>query len=226
VQSHYLHIPQVLQAEELEMLTGILAETDFVDGKLTATMTAQTVKNNLQVDINNQYPLPILQNMVGNALMRSALFKDAAIPMRLYPFLFSKYEEGMSYGWHVDSPIMGTPPLRTDIAMTIFLSNPDEYEGGELVIESSVGTQVYKPNAGDAIIYPCMSLHCVTPVRKGVRLAAVTWVQSAVRNPEQRELLFQTKRLHNEMIEKEPLSPEANRLLQVYSNLMRMWAEI
>lgn len=226
MQSHYLHLPQVLNAEELEMLQGIIAESNFVDGKLTASMTAQSVKNNLQIDINDQQVLPIMQNMVGNALMRSPLFRDAAIPLRLYPFLFSKYENGMNYGWHVDSPMMGNPPLRTDMAMTVFLSPADSYEGGELVIESSVGKQVYKPNAGDAIMYPCMSLHCVMPVTSGTRLAAVTWIQSAVKNPEQREMLFQMKQLHNKLYEKEPLGDETNHLLQLYSNLMRMWAEM
>lgn len=226
MQSHYLHIPQVLNAEEVEMLQGILAETPFVDGKLTASMTAQSVKNNLQVDINNQHTLPVLQNMVGNALMRSALFRDASVPLRLYPFLFSRYEKGMNYGWHVDSPIMGNPALRTDIAMTVFLSSPDTYEGGELVIESSTGTITYKPNAGDVVMYPCTSLHCVMPVTSGVRLAAVTWIQSAIRKPEERAALFQVKQLHNAMYEKDPLGEHTNELLQIYSNLMRLWAEV
>jgi PKHD-type hydroxylase len=226
MQSHYLHLPKVLNAEELEMLRGILDETHFVDGKLTASMTAQSVKNNLQVDIHNQHTLPIIQNMVATALMRNSLFHDAAIPLRLYPFLFSKYEAGMTYGWHVDSPIMGNPPIRTDIAMTVFLSEPDSYEGGELVIESSTGTVAYKPNAGDAVLYPCMSLHCVKPVISGTRLAAVTWIQSAVKNPESRAILFQTKQLHNAMYQKKPLGTETNELLQIYSNLMRMWAEM
>lgn len=226
MQSHYLHLPNVLNAEEIEMLQGILEETHFIDGKLTASMTAQKVKNNLQADVSNLHTLPVMQNMVANALNHYVMFHEAAIPLRLYPFIFSKYENGMTYGWHVDSPIMGNPPLRTDIAMTVFLSPPDSYEGGELVIESSVGKQIYKPNAGDAVMYPCMSLHCVNPVTKGQRLAAVTWIQSSVRNPEQREILFQMKQLHTRMYKKDPLSEEANTLLQLYSNLMRMWAEL
>lgn len=226
MQAQYLHIPQLLTAEELDMIQGILAETQFVDGKLTASMTAQSVKNNLQVDIHNQHTLPIIQNMVGNALMRSKPFHEASFAIQVYPFLFSKYEQNMTYGWHVDSPIMGERPIRTDLAMTIFLSPPDSYEGGELVIESSVGQKMYKPQAGDAVMYPCMSLHCVMPVTQGTRLAAVTWIQSMIRNPEQREILFQMKRTHASLYEKDPLSAEANQLLQVYSNLMRMWVEI
>lgn len=226
MQAQYLHIPQLLTAEELDMIQGILAETQFVDGKLTASMTAQSVKNNLQVDIHNQHTLPIIQNMVGNALMRSKPFHEASFAIQVYPFLFSKYEQNMTYGWHVDSPIMGERPIRTDLAMTIFLSPPDSYEGGELVIESSAGQKSYKPQAGDAVMYPCMSLHCVMPVTQGTRLAAVTWIQSMIRNPEQREILFQMKRIHASLYEKDPLSAEANQLLQVYSNLMRMWVEI
>ncbi|MFN0200397.1 MAG: Fe2+-dependent dioxygenase [Bacteroidia bacterium] len=226
MQSHYLHLQNVLNAEELEMLRGIIEETHFIDGKLTASMTAQSVKNNLQADISNQHTLPIMQNMVANALNRCALFHEAAVPLRLYPFIFSKYENGMTYGWHVDSPIMGNPPLRTDIAMTVFLSDPDTYEGGELLIESSTGRVTYKPNAGDAVMYPCTSLHCVAPVTSGVRLAAVTWIQSAIRNPEERAALFQVKQLHNTMYAQDPLGTNTNELLQIYSNLMRMWAEV
>ncbi|MFN8357331.1 MAG: Fe2+-dependent dioxygenase [Spirosomataceae bacterium] len=225
MQYRYIHIPEILPKPVLDMVLHLLADAKFVDGKATASMTAQLVKNNLQADQNEQERIVQMQQLVGNTIFKHKKFNQIAMATQLYPLIFSKYEVGMEYGWHVDSPMMGTPPMRTDWAMTLFLSDPNTYEGGELEIEATSGTTMYKPAAGDAVLYPCQSVHRVRPVTKGTRLAAVTWMQSMIRNVEQRELVLQVQDIHQLIYDKDPLSPEANQLLQVYSNLMRMWAE-
>jgi PKHD-type hydroxylase len=179
----------------------------------------------LQVNANDA-TLPQLQQMVTAALKENLLFNAAIFPKQVYPILFSKYEPGMHYGWHVDSPLMGNPPMRTDVAMTIFLSDPATYEGGELVIQTPSGNVQLKPNKGDAIVYPCAYLHCVSTITKGIRMAAVSWIQSSIKNGEQRQILLQLNQVHGAIANSNPGSPEANMLLQTYSNLLRMWTEL
>ena len=133
----------------------------------------------------------------------------------------------MSYGWHVDSPLMGgNPTIRTDVGMTIFLSNPETYSGGELVIQSPSGNVSAKMKKGDAILYPTTRLHGVAPVQSGKRMVAVTWMQSAVRNADHRELLFQLKSVQESIYQQSPQSAENQILQQIYSNLMREWCEL
>lgn len=216
----------VLSGPLLQQLQVLLSQAEFTDGRATATDAARSVKQNLQVDIQNQTILPAAQHLIGQALMQYPLFHTAFLPMRLYPFLLSKYEPGMQYGWHVDSPIMGNPPVRTDLAMTLFLSDPATYDGGELVIRDAQGETAYKPAQGDAVVYPCRFVHCVREVTRGVRLAAVSWIQSAVRSPEQRTVLLQLKHIHEQLSRQDANSTEANQLLQTWSNLLRMWAEV
>ncbi len=219
-------LPGILNDAALQQIHFLLHQADFSDGRATATEAARTVKKNLQVPIENQNVLPSIQQLLGQTLMQYPFFHTAFFPTRLYPFLISKYEPGMAYGWHVDSPIMGNPPVRTDLAMTLFLSNPAAYDGGELVIRGGQGEQTYKPAAGDAVVYPCRYVHCVTEVTKGVRLAAVSWIQSAVRSAEHRAVLLNLKQVHERLSQRDPNSEEANQLLQTWSNLLRMWAEI
>lgn len=216
----------LLKEHHFQQLDFYLSQAQFSDGRSTATGNAQQVKNNTQIDAQDQVVLPLIQQMITQALMEYPMFHAAFYPARLYPLIISKYEMGMGYGWHIDSPLMGNPPVRTDLAMTLFLSDPQTYEGGELVIKSANGTVTYKPKRGDAVVYPCQYVHCVNDIRSGVRIAAITWIQSSIRSLEQRQILFQLKQVHDEWIAQNPHDPKAIQLLQTWSNLLRMWVEI
>lgn len=221
----FIHIPGLLNQTELEQIENITLTATFVDGKITANLAAKSVKNNLQIDAADEQ-LQSVYAILLNALQSSPLFQAAALPNIVYPFIISKYSTGKYYGWHVDSPVMGNPPIRTDLAMTIFLSDPSTYEGGELIIQSAAGNVSFKPAKGDAVLYPCQFLHCVNEIRSGERMAAVTWIQSNVKSPEQRQLLYQLNQVHAVLSQKDANAPEANLLLQTNSNLLRMWADV
>lgn len=220
------HIPALIKPEELISLELLLQSINFVDGKATASMAARDVKNNLQADTGDANALQPVQQLIKNAVMSSPYFNVAAQPKQVYPFIISKYTPGKYYGWHVDSPLMGDPPIRTDLAMTIFLSDPSTYEGGELMIQTSTGPVAIKPAKGDAVLYPCQFLHCVNEITSGERLAAVTWIQSNIQSPEQRQLLFEINQVHAMLSQRDRHAPETNLLLQAYSNLFRMWADV
>lgn len=219
------HIPALLTAEELLVIDALIARSEFTDGKLTASMAAKEVKNNLQLASGNEN-LAAIQDVISKALVQSPLFNIAALPKNIYPFLVSKYTVGKYYGWHVDSPVMGTPPIRTDMAMTVFLSDPNTYEGGELVIQADTTNASFKPAKGDAVLYPCQYLHCVNEIKSGERVAAVTWIQSNVKDAEQRQILFQLNQVHSALYEQAPNASATNLLLQTHSNLFRMWADL
>jgi PKHD-type hydroxylase len=221
----FLHIPGLLRADEVARIESLTADAIFVDGKTTASSPASDVKSNWQVKAGSE-PLTTVQATLTDALASSPLFTVAALPKTIYPFVISKYTPGNAYGWHVDSPTMGDPPLRTDLAMTIFLSDPASYEGGELIIQGDNGPAAFKPARGDAVLYPCQYLHCVNEVTQGSRLAAVTWIQSNVKNAEQRQMLFQLKQVHGLLSQKSPTAPETALLLQTHANLFRMWADL
>lgn len=222
---YFIQIPSLLKPEELARIESLLPAIEFADGRATASMGAKDVKNNLQAKENDR-SLYQVQELVDAALATSPLFNIAALPKRIYPPILSKYGIGKYYGWHVDSPIMGDPSLRTDLAMTIFLSDPSTYEGGELIIQTASGSIAFKPQKGDAVLYPCQYLHCVNEVKSGERLAIVTWIQSNVPSPEQRQILFDLNQVHAVLSQKDMNSPEANLLLQTHSNLFRMWADV
>ncbi len=219
------HIPALLTAGELMAIDALIERSEFIDGKLTASMAAKEVKNNLQLASGNEN-LTTIQDIISKALQQSPLFNIAALPKNIYPFLISKYTPGKYYGWHVDSPVMGTPPIRTDMAMTVFLSDPDTYEGGELVIQADTTSSAFKPAKGDAVLYPCQYLHCVNEIKSGERVAAVTWIQSNVKDAEQRQVLFQLNQVHSALYQQAPNAPATNLLLQTHSNLFRMWADL
>ncbi|MFN8288698.1 MAG: Fe2+-dependent dioxygenase [Chitinophagaceae bacterium] len=222
----FQHIPSLIKAEELVTIEELIGRARFVDGKITASLAAKDVKDNLQIDSDNTNVLKPLRAILMNALETSPYFNVAAQPKQVHPFLISKYTTGNHYGWHVDSPIMGDPPIRTDLAMTIFLSDPATYEGGELVIQGTAGPVAIKAAKGDAILYPCQFLHCVNEIKSGERLAAVTWIQSNIPSAEKRQLLFELNQVHALLSQRDPRSQEANLLLQCYSNLFRMWADV
>lgn len=219
----YLHVKELLNNQQLTVVHNLLESARFADGRETATAAARDVKNNLQVDMNApQYGM--LQQVILEGLNNSVLLRNAIFPKHVYPFLFSKYTDGMEYGWHVDSPLMGNM-MRTDIAITVFLNDPDKYEGGELELQSSSGTLLYKFAAGDAICYPCTQLHRVRPVIKGERCVAVSWMQSMVKDAESRKMLFDIQQVIDSLRTVDLQSAEAHLLQQTHSNLLRMWAD-
>lgn len=216
----------VLQPEELDHLQTQLLQGEFVDGQLTAGRYAREVKHNQQLASQGEQALD-LQAMVQAALERHPLFQAVARPRQIRPCLFSRYETGMAYGTHVDNALMSGPiPLRADLSFTLFLSDPHSYTGGELAIETSLGEQLFKLAAGSAILYPATSLHRVTEVTAGVRLAAVSWVQSYVRDPAEREILFDLETIKQSLFQQSGKTLEFDLLCKTQSNLLRKWMEL
>jgi PKHD-type hydroxylase len=183
------HVSRLLTPDEVRTLTAGLAGHTFVDGKATAGLLGRNVKENLQADRDSR-DLSELDRIFGAALDRCSEFQSFAIPRRVLAPTFSLYKPGMHYGAHVDSALMGVERVRTDLAMTVFLSAPETYEGGELVIALPMGEQEVKLDAGEAIVYPASTVHRVAPVTKGERLAAVTWIQSCVPDERLREIVL------------------------------------
>lgn len=220
-----LVLQEVLSAEDLARVRAELSEIAFVSGKRTAGAAARGVKENLQAD-GSDARVKELERFVADALYRHPLFEIAARPVRLSRLLFSRYEPGMTYGAHTDDALMGRgeDKLRTDLAFTIFLADASSYEGGELVVESALGEQGIKLEAGDAILYSAGSIHHVAPVTSGVRLAAVGWIQSFVADATQRETLFDLSVARGRLAEAGVAREELLRLDKSISNLLRMWA--
>lgn len=213
----------VLDTENLRALRALLASAQYADGATTAGWHARPVKH------NEQAAHDAAAQRVMQALSRHAQFNAVALPLRLRAPMFSRYRAGMSYGLHVDDALMGgAHPLRTDIAITLFLSDPADYDGGELVIESAAGEPRIKLPAGDAILYPANTLHRVAEVTRGERHAAVLWVQSHVRDPARREILYDLDQVRRSLWEQagQKRTPDFERLAKTYSNLLRLWAEV
>ncbi|NJL49844.1 MAG: Fe2+-dependent dioxygenase [Leptolyngbyaceae cyanobacterium SM2_5_2] len=222
-----LCIGAVLTPTELDAITAILAKADFVDGKTTAGWHAQAVKHNAQLPSESS-ALKDIRALIAKALQRNGLFQIVARPRTIHPMLISRYEVGMSYGPHTDNALMTYQgqPMRSDVSFTLFLSDPETYQGGELVIDSSAGEQAFKLEAGALVLYPASTLHRVNPVTLGVRLVAVSWVQSLVRDPAQRELLFDLETASQSLYEQHGKTREFDLLAKVQSNLLRQWAEL
>ena len=217
-----LIINDVLGPDDVAKAADRINALRFIDGTLTAGWHAKLVKNNQQIDRNQPDYAP-LNKAVTDAIMRHGLFRMAARPRHVTPLLFSRYRDGMEYGTHVDDPIMYN--LRSDISFTLFLADPSSYEGGELIMETTGGEQAFKPKAGNMIIYPSTTLHRVTPVTKGERIAAVGWCQSYVREADKREILYDLDVARRGIFDKEKKSREFDTLSRCHSNLMRMWAD-
>ena len=220
-------IPAVLSRAQLDTARGILARAPFVDGKLSAGLAAARVKKNQEV-ARDAPELEALNNLVMNQLVRHPIYRAAALPLRIAAPYYAKYTPGMTYGDHVDDPIMGIDgmPYRCDIAITIFLNEVADYEGGELVIRTAFGAQNVKLAAGDAVLYPASSLHQVAPVTRGERLVVVTWLQSAVRDPARRELLYELNQAREKLLRNAPDAEETALVNRSYVNLVRMWSEV
>lgn len=222
-----IEIPALLSKKKLTEIQDILARADFVDGKLSAGQAAQRVKNNAELPQDSEQ-LNRLNTLVMNTLVQHPLFQNAAYPHRIASPFYAKYEQGQTYGEHIDDPVMGPAGqrYRSDISCTVFLNAPGDYEGGELTIKTQYGSQAVKLNAGCAILYPSSSLHQVTPVTSGTRLVAVTWVQSMIRQAERRELLFELNQARENLMREQPDSDITHQVDHSYVNLIRMWSEL
>lgn len=220
-----LAIENVLTTEELASARVILAKAQFVNERGDEGELAAKVKYNLQLSSGAEEQ--ILTKLAYDAIHRNALFIAAALPRAVCPPLFNRYVPDMSFGTHVDNAInIGAVMLRTDVSMTLFLSGPEEYEGGELLIEDTYGVQRVKLPAGSLVVYPSSSLHRVEPITSGYRDVAVFWVQSLVRDITQRSLLFQLDANIQSLRARTPESPEIISLVSCYHNLLRMWADV
>lgn len=220
-------IPNILDQQRLDFIKKILDQATFVDGTLSAGMAAKRVKNNEELSTNDQQ-MQQLNNLVMGCLVQHSEFKAAAIPFRVAAPYYARYNKGMTYGDHVDDPIMGTAgqQYRSDVSTTVFLNEPEEYDGGELVIRTSFGVQKIKLAAGSAVVYPSASLHHVAEVTNGTRLVAVTWTQSMIRDPAKRELLYQLNQARESLLQNRPDDDETKQVDISYVNLFRMWAEL
>lgn len=222
-----LRIHSVLDRHELEIVRRMLANTPFVDGKLSAGQAARRVKNNQEVD-RNARELEQLNNLVMGKLVQHPVYRSGALPLRVAAPYYARYTSGMQYGDHVDDPVMGTDGTlyRSDVSITVFISDPAEYDGGELVINTPFGEQQVKLPAGDAVMYASSSLHRVAEVTRGERLVAVTWLQSLVRDPARRELLHELNSVRERMLANAPESEDAKLVNKTYVNLVRMWGDL
>jgi PKHD-type hydroxylase len=224
-----IEVPEVLTAEQVAQARRLLDSADWVDGKVTAGIQSAKVKENEQLPEGH----PVAQQLgdvILTALQSSPLFVAAALPSRVFPPLFNRYRGGHSFGNHVDNAIRqlaGTGlRIRTDLSATLFLAQPDEYDGGELVVEDTYGVHSVKLPAGHLILYPSSSLHHVRPVTRGARVASFFWIQSMVRDDATRTLLFDLDTAIQRLTADNADHPSVVQLTSVYHNLVRRWAEL
>lgn len=223
-----LHIPEILSAEQVKQCRETLDQAEWIDGKVTAGYQSAKAKDNMQLP--EDHPVARrLGDMVLESLQRSSLFMAAALPLKVFPPLFNRYQGGQSFGSHVDNAIRqvtGTPHrVRTDLSATLFLADPDDYDGGELSIEDTYGVHSVKLPAGHLALYPASSLHHVRPVTRGARLASFFWIQSMVRDDGERTLLFDLDMAIQRIHVDAPDHPSNVQLTGVYHNLLRRWAD-
>ena len=224
-----LHIPRVLTESQVARCRMLLEDAKWVDGRTTAGHLSARAKHNLQVAEGTPEARE-MGEVIVTALERTPLFMSAALPLRVFPPLFNCYEPGMAFGAHVDNAIRqvaGSPlRVRTDLSATLFMSRPEEYDGGELVVDDTYGAHSVKLPAGDLILYPATSLHRVNPVTRGVRLASIFWVQSMVADDADRSLLFDLDMAISQVTETSPDSPAVVVLTGCYHNLLRRWSQV
>lgn len=224
-----LPIPDVLTRDQVNECRKIMQDAPWIDGKVTAGHQSAKAKHNLQLAENSD-AAHYMGEMITTALATNLLFMAAALPGKIFPPLFNCYQGGQSFGTHVDNAIRripGTPErIRTDLSCTLFLSDPDEYEGGELVVEDTYGTHQVKLPAGHMILYPSTSLHHVIAVTRGARLASFFWLQSMIRQDSRRSLLFDLDMSIQQLTQATPEHPALIQLTGVYHNLLREWAEV
>ena len=224
-----VHIPEVLTAEQVRYCRDLMARADWVDGRITAGHQSAQVKRNLQLPENTPEAKE-LGDLVLDALGRHPLFMSAVLPKKIFPPLFNRYDaEGeMSFGSHVDNAIRTVPGtsvrVRTDVSSTLFLSSPEEYDGGELMVEDTYGTHAVKLPAGDMIVYPGTSLHHVTKVTRGSRIASFFWTESMISDVTRRAMMFDLDMSIIRLNGDHPEHPSVVSLTSLYHNLLRQWA--
>jgi PKHD-type hydroxylase len=224
-----VHIPQVLTAQEVGHCRAVLDRAQWVDGKVTAGHQSARAKNNLQIP-ESAPEARQLGAMILRALERNPLFMSAVLPDRVFPPLFNRYDAGMHFHAHVDNAVRQIPGsdlrVRTDVSATLFLSDPTDYDGGELVIEDNFGTHRVKLPAGDMVVYPSSSLHRVEPITRGSRWASFFWIQSMVRDDAARTLLFDLDSAIQNVAGTMPDHGAVVQLTNVYHNLLRRWVNV
>lgn len=224
-----LQIPDVLTPDQVAHCMATLDTAKWVDGRVTAGFQSARTKDNRQIPENHPASIQC-GGMIVAALERTSLFLSAALPLRVFPPLFNRYSGGQAFGTHVDNAIRqvpGTPHrIRTDLSATLFLSEPDSYDGGELVVEDSYGAHAVKLPAGHMLLYPATSLHHVRPVTSGVRVASFFWIQSMVADDGKRTILFDLDSSIRNLGRDLPDSPEVVRLTGIYHNLIRRWSQL
>ena len=224
-----VQIPDVLTAEQVAHGRRLLDAADWVDGRVTAGHQSAQAKDNVQIPEGHPVARE-LGEMIIKALQQNPLFITAALPLHVFPPLFNRYSGGQSFGSHVDNSIRTVPGtshrIRTDLSATLFFSQPDEYDGGELMIEDTYGVHSVKLPAGSMVLYPSTSLHHVRPVTRGARVSSFFWLQSMVRDDGDRTLLFDLDSAIRQLNQSSPQHPVSVQLTGVYHNLLRKWAEV
>ena len=223
-------IPDILTPQDVAEFRQILDSADWQDGRATAGAQSAEIKRNQQIPLNSPI-LPDLQRRLIQKLTAHPVWISAALPAHILPPMFNRYTGGETFGTHVDNAIRVIPgegrQIRTDVSCTLFLSDPDDYDGGELIVEGHYGAQSVKLPAGSAVVYPSTSLHQVTPVTRGARVASFFWVQSMLRDAQKREMLFDLDQsIQSLAVQIGANAPDVLRLTGIYHNLIRQWAEV
>jgi PKHD-type hydroxylase len=223
----FIQIPDLLDKDDIKTVVDALEKAKFIDGKVSVMGPAAAAKNNQILDRDKMKDTEALDQIIISKLGQAPAIRSGCLPKKILAPSYCKYEKGMSYTPHTDHPVMGNnPPVRTDIAVVVFLSDPDSYEGGELAVKSEVGDITFKPEAGHAVVYPGGVLHSTQEVTKGVRLVAVTWIQSIISDAAKRHLLLELDMAAGLVNKNSPNSDESRILAKTHGNLMRMWSEI
>jgi len=223
-----LAIPDVLTSAQVAEGRKILEAATWVDGRVTAGHQGYHVKNNLQLPEGSPAGRQVGE-MIVNALRNNQLFMSAALPLHVLPPMFNKYSGGQTFGTHIDGAVRSLPNgqrIRTDISCTLFFAGPDEYDGGELIVEDTYGSKSVKLPAGHMIMYPSTSLHQITPVTRGTRFCSFFWMQSMIRDNGHRSLLFDMDVAIQRLNAENPTHPSNIALAGIYHNLLRQWAEM
>lgn len=224
----YLRVPKFLNDQNLKLVDELIASSQFIDGAATTGGPTKAAKKNLQVDFSQNPQRDQLLQMITTTLNSNPMLRAATLPRRMTHPLLSKYEKGMSYGWHIDNPIMNIMgnPIRTDIACTVFISNSSDYEGGELIVRTSSGDAKVKLERGDAFVYPATSRHQVLEVTSGERLAVVFWIQSMVPDADKREILHDLSVAYDRILKETPDSEALQSIQRSQTNLLRHWSQV
>jgi len=222
------HIKNVIPKQQLKTVRAYLEQQHFVDGKISAQDVAQDIKFNEEVVQDNSPQLQAINNIVMGSLVNNEKYQAISFMKKIGLPFYARYRKGMSYGGHIDNPIMGQRGqyYRTDLSTTLFLNEPSEYEGGEVVIKNQFGEHAFKLAAGEAIVYPSTSWHYVKEVTAGERLVCVTWAQSMIRDVNKREILYELYQAKEKMLKENPLAEETQHVDVTYTKLVQLWADV